>query len=207
MDAAVDGEAISVGRTLIERRTRRYARVIVDRNGLGHDVHVNVQSCTAKGVYTDLSKGARGILFPDNRNQGLPIEDRKDTKRPDAALSQECGKGRFIERMEDPVTDGFPKPGKIVKQRLRLGAEFVLIGLSKVSPIYGRQVGVLVKSGENQGALGMQHTMPLPQRDKRRRHIRKGKIADHPAYRTGFERKGAHPIGLKPPDRQRRHGR
>src|SRR5574339_55158 len=40
VDEVVDAEAISVGRTLIERRTRRYACVIVDRIRLAHDVHV-----------------------------------------------------------------------------------------------------------------------------------------------------------------------
>ena len=83
--------------------------------GLAHDVHEIVQSCTARGVYTDLSKGARGILFPDNGDQGLPIEDRKDSERCDAALSQECGKACFIEGMKDAVTDRLPKPGRIVK--------------------------------------------------------------------------------------------
>ena len=38
MDEAVDGEVISVGRTLIERRTGRDARVSADRNGLTHRV-------------------------------------------------------------------------------------------------------------------------------------------------------------------------
>ncbi len=108
MEEAVEDEAISVGRTLIERRTRRYARVIADRNGLAHDLHVNVQSCTARGVYTDLSTGARGILFPDNGDQGLSIKDRKDTERSDAALSQECGKAFFIDRMKDSMTDRLP---------------------------------------------------------------------------------------------------
>jgi|RhiMetdeSRZDD1v2_1073273.scaffolds.fasta_scaffold583638_2 hypothetical protein len=32
------------------------------------------------GVYTGLSKGARGILFPDNSDKCLAVEDRKNTK-------------------------------------------------------------------------------------------------------------------------------
>jgi hypothetical protein len=44
---------------------------------------------------------------------------------------------RLIERMENPMTDRLPKAGKIVKDRLSLGAELVLIGLTEMSPIDG----------------------------------------------------------------------
>ena len=40
------------------------------------------------GVYTGLSKGARGILFPDYGDQCLPVEDGKDSEGDDAALSK-----------------------------------------------------------------------------------------------------------------------
>ena len=87
------------------------------------------------GVYTGLSKGARGILFPNNGHERLAVEDGKDTKRGNAALFQESGQAGFIERVEDPMTDGFPQAGEIMEQGLSLDAEFVLIGLPKVPPI------------------------------------------------------------------------
>ena len=87
------------------------------------------------GVYTGLSKGASGILFSDNGNQGLPVEDWEDPKRRNVALSHQRGQPRFVERMEDPVTDRFPQAGTIVKERLRLGAELVLTGLPEMSTI------------------------------------------------------------------------
>ena len=87
------------------------------------------------GVYTGLSKGARGILFPNNSHERLAVEDGKDTKRGNAALFQESGQAGFIEHVEDPMTDGFPQAGEIMEQGLSLDAEFVLIGLPKVPPI------------------------------------------------------------------------
>jgi hypothetical protein len=60
------------------------------------------------GVYTGLSKGARGILFPDNGDQRLPVEDGKDAEGDDAALSQKRSKPRFIECLQDAVMDRFP---------------------------------------------------------------------------------------------------
>jgi hypothetical protein len=129
VEEAVEDDTISVGRTLIERRTGRYARLFADRYKY-LTTCTGVQSCTATGVYNGLSKGARGILFPDNRDQRLAIKDRKNPKRGDMALLQEGGKTDFIEGVEDPVTDRFPKAGKIVKQWLSLCAELVLIGLT-----------------------------------------------------------------------------
>ena len=131
----------------------------------------DVQSCTTRGVYTALSKGARGILFPNNGDQRLPVEDRKDAEGHDAALSEERGKIRFFERMEDPVADRLPQAGEIMKDRLRLSAELVLIGLPKMSPIEWREIGVGVKRGENKGAFRMQRSMPLFECEKRRGDI------------------------------------
>jgi len=60
------------------------------------------------GVYTGLSKGARGILFPDNGDQRLSVEDGKDAEGDDAALSQKCSKPCFIKCLQDAVMDRFP---------------------------------------------------------------------------------------------------
>ena len=79
MDEAVDAEAISVGRTLIERRTARYARILRRYECLAHE-GTGCPKLYSVGVYTGLSKGASGILFPDNGHQGLAVENGKDTK-------------------------------------------------------------------------------------------------------------------------------
>ena len=50
-------------------------------------------------------------------------------------MFQESGQAGFIERVEDPMTYGFPQAGEIMEQGLSLDAEFVLIGLPKVPPI------------------------------------------------------------------------
>jgi hypothetical protein len=59
-------------------------------------------------VYTGSTKGARGILFPDNGNERLAVEDRKNAKRGNAALSEETDETGFIEGVEDPMTDRLP---------------------------------------------------------------------------------------------------
>ena len=79
-------------------------------------------------------------------------------------MSKERRETGLIECMEDPVTNGFAKARKVVQERLRLGAELVLVGLSEVSPVEGRQVGVRMKCRENQRAVRMKYTVPFPQR-------------------------------------------
>ena len=79
-----------------------------DRRQLGHYVRMMCKLVQRGGVYTGLSKGARGILFPDNGDQCLAVEDGKDSEGDDAALSQERPKTRFIECMQDAVMDRFP---------------------------------------------------------------------------------------------------
>ena len=116
-------------------------------------------------------KGASGILFPDNDDQRLAVKDGKDPEGCDAALSQERCKALFIECVENPLADPFPKPSTIMKQGLRLGAELILIGLPEMSPIDRRKIRVRMKSGNNQAAVGIQHTVPFPQGRKRGRHI------------------------------------
>ena len=130
-----------------------------------------MQSCTARGVYTGLSKGARGILFPDNDDQRLAVKDRKDPEGRDPALYQERRKARFIEGVQDSLTNAFPQPGAIMKQGLRLGAELILIGLPEMPPIERRKICVGMKGGNNQGTIGMQHTVPFSEARQRRRHI------------------------------------
>src|SRR5690242_14217975 len=122
------------------------------------------------GVYTGLSKGARGILFPDNGNERLAVPNGKNAERGDAALAQQRGEAVFIERMEDSVPDRFSEAGEIMKKRLCLNAEFVLIGLTKMTPVERREVRVRVKGGENQAAVGMKDAVPFPDRRQRRRH-------------------------------------
>lgn len=152
------------------------------------------------GVYTGLTKGARGILFSDNGDERLAVEDGKDAKRGDAALSDERGKAGFIERMKDPVADRLSKARKIVQERLRLRAELVLVGLSEVSPVDRGEIGVRMKCREYQAAFRMEHSVPFPQRGKGRRHVRQGQIADKPADRPRPKRKCVHPIRLQPSD-------
>ena len=69
------------------------------------------------------------------------------------------------------MTNRLPQAGKIVKERLGLRAELILIGLAEMPPIERREVCVWMERGENQPAVGMQHPMPFLHRDERRRHI------------------------------------
>jgi hypothetical protein len=86
-------------------------------------------------------------------------------------LSQERGKALFIECVEDPLTDSFPQSGTIVEERLGLDAELILIGLPEMPPIDRRKIRVRMKGGNDQGAVGMQHAVPLPEGHKGGRHI------------------------------------
>ena len=104
-----------------------------------------MQSCTARGVYTGLSKGARGILFPNNDDQRLSVKDRKDSKGGNAALFEQRRKTRFIECVEDALADPFPQPRAIVKQGLRVGAELILACLPKMPPIERREIRIRMK--------------------------------------------------------------
>ena len=86
-------------------------------------------------------------------------------------MPQECSEAWFIEGMENPMANRLPQAGKVVKERLGLRAELILIGLAEMPPVERREVCVWMERGENQPAVGMQHPMPFLQRDERRRHI------------------------------------
>jgi hypothetical protein len=59
------------------------------------------------GVYTGLANGARGILFPDDGDQGLAVKNGKNAKGLDAAMPKQGSQPGFVERMKKPVTDRF----------------------------------------------------------------------------------------------------
>jgi hypothetical protein len=123
------------------------------------------------GVYTRLSKGARGILFPNNGDQGLAVENGKDTEGRDAALLQQGGEGGLIECMQNPMTNGFAQTSKIMQERLGLRAELVLVGLPKMPPVDRGEVGMGMKRRENEAAVRMECPMPFPERGEWRRHV------------------------------------
>ena len=125
----------------------------------------------SEAVYTGLSNGARGIPFPNYSHQGLAIEDGEDPKRGHAALPEKGIKPGFIERMQDAMADCFTETGEIVKERLSLGAEFVLIRLPEVPSEEGGEISLGMECRDNEGALGVQHTMPFPQRCKGGMHV------------------------------------
>lgn len=81
-------------------------------------------------------------------------------------------KTRFIECVEDALADPFPQPRAIVKQGLRVGAELILACLPKMPPIERREIRIRMKHRDDQGAVGMERSVPFPQGRKRRRDVR-----------------------------------
>ncbi len=178
---------------------------VLRRPSVRAGLQLDVQSCTADAVYTGLSAGARGILFPDNADECLPIEDGKDSEGCDTALRQQGGQRSFLECMDDAMTNRFTKASEVLKKRLSLGAKFILIGLAEMASINRREIGPRVERREDQGPVRMQHPVPFAEGSERRRHIRKREIAHQASHGTGLERKGIHPIGLNPGRGERRH--
>lgn len=123
------------------------------------------------GVYTGLANGARGILFPDHRDQGLAVKNRQNAKGCDAAMAKQGSQPRFVECVKKSTTDRFAQAGEVVKEGLSLGAELVLVGLPEMAPVEGREVGVRVKRGHDQRPFRMQSSMPFLERACRRWNI------------------------------------
>ena len=170
-------EVMSVGRTLIERTRRNYAGFFPDTGTAVTATQLGCSKLYSEAVYTGLSNGARGILFPNYGHQGLPVEDGKDTERGYAALPEKRVQGYFIEGMQDAMADAFTEAGKIMEKRLSLGAKFVLVRLTKVPPVERGKISLGMECRDDKAAFGMQHTMPFLQRRSGRRDVRQRKIA------------------------------
>src|SRR5262245_14475464 len=109
--------------------------------------------------------------------------------------------------MQDTMTDSLAEASKVVQKRLSLGAKFVLIRLSQVSPVESGKIGVGMECCDNEAAFGMQHAVPFLQCDTRGKHIWQRQIAHQSIQRAVSEWKGIRPVGLNPSNGERWHGR